>query len=514
MRIRGTCLAENLISMSPRCPIHLGRAAGPLSCALVALLAIAPPATADPEDDEHAAVVRPRPPSPEPTPTPLPPPAHEPTATDVMDAPLPGEESGRTDPIDGDDSASREIARGFLFFPRLALNVALAPVRGGLWVYERYRLDDLYRRIFFNDAMTIGLYPTIVIDSSLGVFAGARFEHRDLLGAREKLLLQAAIGNRYRQIYSVGLRSGDRLGKRVRVELDAAYERRPHDAFWGIGNGDEMTAPGAPLDPLVGEAAVQSHYRQDRARVLMVGDVRVWRGLHLRAAGALSDVEFGRGDRGAPIDQLYMQDRLIGWDGARYAYSELGLRWDGRRSASDLEPLAVYSAGTLLDLYSGRTHRLDDGPDFWRYGLDLQHFLRFADGPRVIIARLHGEAVSGGRDEVPFSELPMLGGPTHLRGYDLDRFRDRVAAVGSLAYQWDLSQRFSANVFVDAGRVYPSLAELSLEELRMGYGLGVELHSGNSFLVEGSVASSIDGGLHVNLSFNRVLDLEERVRRK
>jgi hypothetical protein len=482
----------------------------------VAVLAIAPVAAAQP--DEQASVVRPRPTEPtEPVvPVPVPPPQPDPAATDVANAPLPGNESGRTDPVEDGDSTPRQIARGLLFFPRLAVGAALTPVRGSLWLYERYRLDEWYYRIFYNDARTIGLYPTVMFDSdsSLGVFAGARFVHRDMFGAREQLQLQAAFGNRYRQVYSATVRSGNRFG-RFSTELDVGYERRPHDAFWGIGNGDEpMAPPAVPVDPLAEPIAVQAHYRQHRSRVAAVGYLRTWSRLHVRGATAISDVEFGPGDRGEPIDQLYDPDRLVGWTGTRYTYGELGLRWDSRRSRDPLEPAPLYTAGSLVDVYGGRAYRLDDGPNFWRYGVDLQHFLRFAAGPRALIARLHGEGVTGRRDEVPFSELPMLGGPTYLRGYDLDRFRDRVAAVGTLAYQWDLASRFSANVFVDAGRVFPSLSELSLDDLRVGYGLGIGVYSGNSFLADASIASSIDGGLHLNLSFNRVFDLDERVRRK
>src|SRR5262249_47332439 len=126
----------------------------------------------------------------------------------------------------------------------------------------------------------------------------------------------------------------------------------------------------------------------------------------------------------------------------------------------------------------------------------------------------HGEGVTGSRDEVPFTELPRLGGSTYLRGYPLDRFRDRVAAFGSAEYSWDLSQWFSANLFVDVGRVYSSLDELSLDHLRMGYGIALEAHSVQSFLLEGSIASSTDGGIFLNLSFNPVYDIDERVRRR
>jgi Omp85 superfamily domain len=484
---------------------------------VVTLATMAPAAAADPE----ASVVRPRPPSNEPVaPEPQPPPERERTAADVADAPVPGDESGRVEPepIEGGDSAARQVARGLLFFPKIVVTGVLAVPRGGVWVFDRYDLMNQYYRVFYNDARTIGLHPTLVVDLSLGVVAGGRFVHKDLFGEREQLTAQAAWGSRFRQIYSAGFRSGDRFGKRLWFELDAAYERRPHDAFYGIGNDDQMTvdpsAPPTPIDPRVDSTSIEARYRQDRARLAALADVRPISHLHLRAAGALSEVEFGPGDQGEPIDARYQTAGLVGWGGARYGYGELAVRWDSRRAVRRVEPAAVYSGGSLAEVHAGRVHRLDDGPDFWRYGADLQHFMRLGDGPRVLAARLHGEAVTGGRDEVPFSELPMLGGPIYLRGYDLDRFRDRVAAFGSLAYQWDLSQWFSASLFVDAGRVYPSLDELSLDDMRVGYGLGLEAHSFENFVAEATIASSIDGGVQLNLAFNRVFDLDERVRRK
>lgn len=484
---------------------------------VVALLLIAPAASADPEQQASvASVVQPRPPSEPVVPPPAPavPPDRELTAADVAADPVPGFESGRTDPIDDGDSALRKIGRGVLFVPKLAVDLALTPVRGSLWVNEHYHVIDWYDRVFYNDAQTIGLYPTISVDSALGVTAGAGFVDHDLFGEHEQLALQAAASNRYRQIYSASLSTGKRLGDRFSLELDGGYERRPHDAFYGIGNGDRVATTPAPIDPLVDSTSVEAQYRQYRTRISVAADLRAWERLHIRAAGAVSEVQFGGADQGAPISTIYDPRGLIGWGGIQYSYSELELRWDSRRGATVMEPASVFSTGALAAVYAGRVNRLDAGPDFWRYGLDLQKFMRITEGPRVIAVHFHGEAVSGRLDEVPFTELPKLGGPTYLRGYALDQFRDRVAAFGSAAYEWDLSQWFSASLFVDVGRVYPAVTEMSLDHLRMGYGLGVEAHSTESFTLEGSIGSSIDGGLFINLSFNPVYDLEQRVRRR
>lgn len=437
------------------------------------------------------------------------------TAADVAADPVPGFETGRDDP-DDHDSTWRIIGRGVLFVPRLAADAVLSPFRGAIWLQDHYHVSDWYDRIFFNDAKTIGLYPTASVDTTLGVTVGAKFIDKDLFGAKESLGLQATVGSLYRQIYALSFDTGRRLGDRFHLQLDAGYERRPHDAFFGIGNGDLVDAAPAParIDPRIDSTAVETYYRQQRERVSLIGDLRTWSKLHLRASGAVSEVQFGSPDQGVPATMVYDPAGLVGFGGVRYGYGELELRWDNRHNTTSWEPHAVFSNGELAAAFAGRQEPLEGGTGFWRYGVDLEKFLRISVGPRVLIAHFHGEGVTGSRNAVPFTELPSLGGPTYLRGYALDQFRDRIAAYGSLAYEWDLSQWFSARLFSDFGRVYPGLDQLTLSGLRMGYGVSIEAHNPDTFVLEASLGSSIDGGLFVNLSFNPVYDLHDRVRRR
>ena len=57
--------------------------------------------------------------------------------------------------------------------------------------------------------------------------------------------------------------------------------------------------------------------------------------------------------------------------------------------------------------------------------------------------------------------------------------------------------------------MFPSVDELTVHGMRVGYGIGVELHGQNGFLLEGALASSIDGGVFVSVSLNPVLDSKE-----
>jgi hypothetical protein len=460
----------------------------------------------------------------EPIVVPTPAPAREPTAADVAGAPVPGQESGRLDKGDGGDSPPRLIGRGFLFLPKVAVQAAFAPVRGAIWLNERYRVRERAHGVMFNEPGTMGFYPTVGLQSGFGFTVGARFVHRDLLGAHERLSASAAMGGRFHQAFELGLRSGDRFGQRLRLELKGEADRRPKEQFFGIGNGDERSAPVSdpaevpagwmPIDALNDSTAVEARYRQQLLRATGVADVGIVSDLRLRAAGALTDFEVGRTEDRTPIDELYAPESLVGFDGARHAYAELELRWDGRRAVSSWEPRPVTSGGWFAGIYGGRVTRLDEGADFWRYGGEVQHFLRVGRGPRVIAARLHADGVTGSREEVPFFDLPQLGGNKFLRGYATERFRDRIAAVASLDYQWDLSQLFSARVFTDVGRVYESADALTLSGLRMGYGVGLDAHTRQSFWLRTSLASSIDGGIFLNLSFEPVFDVDSRVEKR
>jgi hypothetical protein len=437
------------------------------------------------------------------------------TAVDVRTAPLPGQEGGQLQPDPG-DSTLRVIGRGILFVPKLAIELALSPFRGAIWADDRYRLEDMYHRVFYNADRTIGLFPTGTYTSGFGFALGAGFVASQLFGKNESLALEAMTGAITGDTYRVNalgsLRSGQRFSRWLQLGIDATFERRPADPFYGIGNGDLVAPTGSPIHPQSDATAVETYHRYQEMRVAVVGNARVTDGFQVLGTGALTALHFSRSTTGVPIDEVYATQDLVGFTtGVRHAYGELELRWDTRGRATPWEPRDIHSVGSLATAFAGRQHRLDGGVDFWRYGVELQHNWRLARGPRVVTVRFHGAGVTGERDEVPFTELPALGGSL-LRGYQFERFRDRVAAFGTVQYTWDISHLVDAYLFTDAGRVFPSLDELTVHGMRLGYGIGLELHGQNGFLLEGSLASSIDGGVFVSVSLNPALDAKERWR--
>jgi outer membrane protein assembly factor BamA len=118
--------------------------------------------------------------------------------------------------------------------------------------------------------------------------------------------------------------------------------------------------------------------------------------------------------------------------------------------------------------------------------------------------------VTGTLDEVPFTELPRLGGPVLLRGYRQDRFRDRVRGLMTAEYQWDLSNMIAGFVYTDVGQVFRSYESFEFDETRIAFGTGIQLHTASSYIGRFLVGSSTDGSLLVNLSFDPAFDIQNR----
>jgi len=436
-------------------------------------------------------------------------------------APRPDQASGVETPDEAPASDRwLSVPRALLFVPRVAVWAAGQPLRGTAYAYSRYDLAGRVREALFNVDGTFGIYPVAKIESGFGFTGGARLVHKDLFGARERLKLRVDFGGRYRQAYGINLRSGERLGKRIAIELDASYERRPHEKFYGIGNGDELAAPPAmPIDPSAEELAVASRFREDVIRNVATVDAKLVGDLRARASGALMLRSFAGTGTDDSIERGYMADRLVGWAaGVRNLYVEQELVYDSRRPTSIYQSRAFDATGWLARAHVGRAAGVDgDRSDFFTYGGELQRYLDLYDGSRVLVLRALAEAIGGsdGRTDgkIPFIDLPRLGGSEHLRGYPSGRFRDRAIALGTAELTWDLGNYLAAYAFVDVGRAWRSLADVGAQGLRVGFGGGVQLHSAGSFLARVQVAGSRDGDVALELVLSPAFGRRERAGR-
>ncbi|NVB77963.1 MAG: hypothetical protein HOV81_06165 [Kofleriaceae bacterium] len=495
-----------------------------------ALLCLGSPALAQPPEPDlpdYQTPGAPTPGEPVPAPTRAAPPAAMPEPIQLGEdeaygappsrqgQPFPGQESGRTDPPEG-DSGARKFARGVLFLPRILISTLLAPVRLGVAASTKYEIGPRLHRWFYNDANTFGVYPSIAFESGFGFRLGAQGIYRPTAVDRVHAFAGLNVtGDRSR--FALAYEALDRGDGRIDLGLGAEYDDRPDDKFYGYGNTNAIDAvPAMPVFLGVSPQAFNSEYASRLARATGVADTLLVSHLHTRVTAAIADRDRrdAKGDNDPPIQTIYAPASLVGFRSYRYGYAEGEVYWDDRARKAPWDHPSVTSTGSFASVWGGRMVMGDNLEDFWRYGVELQHFLRLGEGPRVLSARFHGEAITAELTEVPFTEVPALGGPFYLRGYPIDRFRDRIAAVGTLEYQWDLSYELYASLFVDCGRVYSSYDDLSLRDLRTGFGIAFEAHTKGYTGVRASIATSEDGDVFVNLYFEPIFTVKPRVERR
>ncbi len=465
------------------------------TCAAVAVMALARCLPA------HAA--------PDPTaPAPL-------TAVDVADAPRPGEEHGRADPLDPGDGVGRRLGRLVLWIPRLAVELAMQPVRGVIYLQAR-KTGELVEGDE-NPERVIGFRPRFLWQTGFNPHVSLRAALRNLFGRREEVGIRVGDGGHVGTVIGVDATTGTRLGK-LALGVEARYDSRDDERFFGFGNGDEVDPAARPplrIDPILDATAVPTRYERRGRRAGIWAKYTPVTEVQITATGEAISKTFKVSDdpRGGDvsIEQAYDLSRVPSFlGGAELLRGELEVAYDSRRSSDPYDSPAIRSTGTLVLGHASRVQGLEGAADFYRYGIDLQQDFRLTAGPRVLELRLAGDAITGDLDEVPFTEVPELGGDL-LRAAAVDRYRDRVALVGRVSYLFALGPRVAGVVFGESGRVYRDLSDLTLDALRYGGGIGIEGYTVEQLFFRAEVAASADGDAFFTLAFVPAQDGRSRV---
>jgi len=205
--------------------------------------------------------------------------------------------------------------------------------------------------------------------------------------------------------------------------------------------------------------------------------------------------------------------RLVGCGGGRDNYLRLGVSYDTR----DYEPDP--NRGVFVDL------ALDVGSVALGSQFDYLRVLVAARGywspvpeaaDLVVAGRLAFVGQTNGApffsmDTLPFTDDPRtgLGGHRTLRGFRQDRFVGSVMTLANLELRWTFGhasawgQRFGFIVapFVDAGRPYDAVGELSLRGWRPSLGGAVRVSWNLATLVTVDYGRSAeDAGLYINFN--------------
>jgi hypothetical protein len=387
----------------------------------------------------------------------------------------------------------RNTARGIQY----TMMTAFAPLEGAQWLTRRFQIvkrveDILY---FGSEERSYGFLPFVSFQSGFGGGGGANLFHKDLFGHRERLAAKASVGRGNERLVQLSLDIPSMAGTGLYLEGLARYEQS-NLFFYGIGNGSEaLPMPGVLSDPR--ETAIETKFRQKRS-LAMVSTGRHFgrqgRRLRLGVSAIYNRRAFqgasAEGDRS--IDEVYDTSKLAAFDEGE---DILELTAELRLDTRDLG--GKTGSGLLLDSFVGGAPSRD-GNQFLHYGLETSYFLTLFRQTRVLMLRLMHEGVEPRAGEVPFTELPRLGGVSRLRGYRADRFRDELSTVATLEYRYPIHHLVSGVLFGEAGKVARTYDELVAAGLSdnwkpaAGFGFLVHTLADVKFRLEISYGESLE----------------------
>jgi outer membrane protein assembly factor BamA len=102
----------------------------------------------------------------------------------------------------------------------------------------------------------------------------------------------------------------------------------------------------------------------------------------------------------------------------------------------------------------------------------------------------------------PYYERSIIGGGDTARGFKADRFVDTTMSLASLEYRLMIRHPVSAVFFVDAGRVYAGIHDMTFKEWKTNLGGGLRYHM-ESFVVRFDTGFS-DEGTRLFFNFGHV----------
>jgi hypothetical protein len=378
------------------------------------------------------------------------------------------------------------LPRLALTFPRYAVKLLFYPVEKTIELADRHAA--VARAVgAIGDALPVrresdplatgeedspaGVSPQVELDSFSGLSVGLKAFDEDLAGHDEYGSAEARIGGPYHVAAQLAFRASRFGGSRLWLESLARYESEPALLFQGIGRAGSPTS-GVGLAPRGGSVATR--YAQERSlNVLRAGYTSGERGRLLQVgATALYSIRSVRpSEHPQSIETVYDTRELPGF-GARVGTWETDLNL----IFNTLEPPLLASSGVYIDAFMGRVPELT-GFGYWHEGVDATLYVNLYRGDRVLVLRALVEGVEGGADEIPFADLPSIGGPHRLRGYARDRFRDTKAALGSVDYHYPIHQYVAGALFFEVGRVERELADFFDRHWSSSFGAGFFIRS-------------------------------------
>lgn len=163
-------------------------------------------------------------------------------------------------------------------------------------------------------------------------------------------------------------------------------------------------------------------------------------------------------------------------------------------------------SGTLLSLDFTQFEEVSGvDSDFHQIEAEVQQYASFFNGYHTFALR-HRTVFTGPEDaQVPFYQLPYVGGDFTLRGYENFRFRGPPhGLLYNLEYRYKVWHHADMVLFGDAGKVFDDVGEWGFTDLRYSYGTGLRFTTTRSTFFRIGVAFDEERTPRLVLRFSNV----------
>ncbi|NUP11103.1 MAG: hypothetical protein HOW73_34085 [Polyangiaceae bacterium] len=349
------------------------------------------------------------------------------------------------------------VPRIILAPPRVVLETAYLPIRGLLYLMGRYQIPERIVEFLYNDDRTAAIIPSISFIGGQGFTAGVHMFHEGWGRHKERIDFSAKFGGRFVQAYELEMSAPNVAGTPFGIEVTTRFEIQPHLRFWGYGPQEAQEFEGAPPQG-PRDAHVETRFRQQRGMVRARMGWSFTDEINLGVIGVLNRRDFGpketEDDPEPSIERVYDTSQIPGFNfGYTLVEPLLDFRIDSRF------PAGTTSEGIYFNAFGGGAPP-QNGFRFIHYGAEIAGFINLFNEDRILVLHAAHESVLGSDDEIPFADMPRLGGPTRLRGFDLHRFRDNHTAVVTVQYEWPIHEFVSGVGFFELGSVGEDYEEL------------------------------------------------------
>jgi Omp85 superfamily domain len=350
----------------------------------------------------------------------------------------------------------------------------------------RIKPGNFFQRLLVSSFIA----PQVFYEQDIGVGGGIAITDIDFRNQRRREFLGAFLSyttegqQKYRAIWRRWLHHRDLpeggviVEERSRVDAFGGYEKSLTRRFFGLGPDTEESDETSYTDEVF-DLGARAEFALPRAGGDWIASVGVRGEHHSLAPGRVS---------GRPTTNDAFPELFSAGDGVASLFLSSGLRYDSRDSQH--QPYTGWQVGLFVDapvwqstgdagaVFTGFGNVAFRVPPLFHRGGDERE-----ENPPTDTLAL-GATVQATAGDMPFYELPSLGGSDTLRGYIANRFTDNAAWHAVAEYRfWVIPRGFAFTdtiriervgmaVFYEAGTVADGLDKLLDARVHTSYGVG------------------------------------------